>query len=267
MPVLPASDFPGAERRPLEYPGLRPAYSFVYFHEQVYPVAIAPDGQLLVEHGAGHAALDDFLRDRASPGLDDRLPVLAVGSNGCPGRLAEKYELQPEAAIPVLLGELANVAVVYAHWLTLYAALPATYVRYPGARSRVAVTMLTADQVSLMDRSERTYQRIPVPGAVAVAPSLQVGELSAYLDRRVLSSGGHPVLLKEFAAGGTTWPALNEREVLTLALDLLGFYPAEPLERRRERLAGNRTLRRDMNRRLAEEMGGRDVDEEGRLRD
>ena len=128
MIFLSADQFPGAEQQPLAYPGLRPDFSYVYYQKKVYK--IMPRGHTYVElwmdDPTGQVTLDDFLATRGNAPMDQRHAVLAVGSNGCPGRLAEKYHDQPEVALPVFVGTLADAVVVYSRQLVAYGALPAT---------------------------------------------------------------------------------------------------------------------------------------------
>ena len=142
MSVVSAVDYPGAEHEPLAYPGLRPRFPFVYYRDMAYQISSHRDmssdfANLWVDDGSTEVPLDAFLAERQNATMDRRHPVLAVGSNGCPGRLAEKYAGHPDVAVPVLLGTLPNTAVVYSRRLMLYGALPATYLHHPGAVSRL----------------------------------------------------------------------------------------------------------------------------------
>ncbi|MCZ6490808.1 MAG: hypothetical protein O7A06_09790, partial [Acidobacteria bacterium] len=127
MTVLSADQFPGAEHQPLAYPGLRPDFSYIYFQGNIYEIKARGEtyADLWVDEATGQVTLDTFLAARGNPTFGKRHAVLAVGSNGCPGRLAEKYAHQPEVALPVLVGAMTNTAVIYSCRLASYGALPA----------------------------------------------------------------------------------------------------------------------------------------------
>ncbi|MCH8989637.1 MAG: hypothetical protein IIA92_12630 [Chloroflexi bacterium] len=270
MAALSADRFPGAEHQPLSYPGSRPDFPFVYYQGQVYE--IRPEGNayddLRVQDSAGEVALDAFLKERGNAPMSQRRAVLAVGSNGCPGRLAEKYDDQPEVAVPVLVGTMQDTAVVYSNRLVFYAALPASYLYQPGAVSWLSVTMLTDEQLSRMDETENvgeSYLRIAVPGELQVDGGPSIGNLTAYLDRSILTYHGQPVLVKTFARQAPDWPAMDQRELLTQALDLAGILRDEPLETRHRHLLENPRLRSQFIEYLETQMSELQVDVQGSL--
>ncbi len=270
MTVLYANQFPGAERQPLAYPGLRPDFSYVYHQGRVHEITPRGDtySDLWVDDSAGQVALDDFLATRGGATLAQRHAVVAVGSNGCPGRLAEKYKHQSEAAVPVLVGTLADTAVVYSRQLVRYGALPATYLYQPGAVSWLSVTMLTDRQLARMDETEglgRAYLRIKVPGYFHVDRGPSVGDLAAYLDRKILTDKGTPVRLKLFAREGPGWPIMDEREVLSLVFNQAGLLLGEAIEGRHNRLLTDKLLWQQLVTFLEGQMSGLKVDEAGRL--
>ena len=270
MKALAADRFPGAEQQPLDYPGARPDFSFVYYKNAVY--RIVPHGgtlaDLRVDDAGESTPLNDFLAACGNAPLDARHAVLAVGSNGCPGRLAEKYAHQPEAALPVLVGTLADTAVVYSRQWVAYGALPATYLHQPGAASHLSLTLLTPEALRRMDETEgvgHLYRRIPVPGAFKMDAGPAIEKLSAYLDPRILSYQGKPVRLKRFAREGPDWPALDERAVLALVLDAAEVLPGLPIEDRHRRLFNDGRLLKKLSAYLDTHMSALKVDARGRL--
>lgn len=272
MVVLPADQFPGAENQPLAYPGLRPDFSYVYYQGTVYEITPRGDtyADLWVEDPIGRATLDAFLTARGNAPMNERHAVLAVGSNGCPGRLAEKYADHPDVALPVFVGTLTDTAVVYSRRLVSYGALPATYLHQPGAVSWLSVTMLTDEQLARMDETERVgefYQRIPVPGPFHVDGGPKIGYLTAYLDREILTYERKPVRLQLFAREGPDWPLMDEPEVLSLVLDQAGLLLGEPIQTRHERLLANQELRLRLTQFLETRMNELTVDKQGKLVD
>lgn len=270
MSVLPAKQFPGAEHDPLAYPGLRPEFSYVYYQDAVYEITARGNSyaDLWVSTHDGQVTLDEFLQERGNAPAAQRHPVLAVGSNGCPGRLAEKYEDQPEVALPVLLGTMTDTAVVYSRRLVTYGALPSTYLHQTRAISRLPVTMLTDEQLVYMDKTERVgqfYLRISIPGYFSVDAGPKIEQPAAYLDRKILAYEGMPVLLEQFTHHGPDWPIMDERKALSLIFDCAGLLLGEPIETRHQQLLADDTLKLKLSEFLETRMGALSVDIKGRL--
>ncbi len=270
MPVRSAEEFPGAEHDPLAYPGARPDYSYVYYQNQVYKIrsSESTSEDLWVETESGEEKLDDFLLARSNAPMSKRHAVLAVGSNGCPGRLSEKYPPNSGVALPVLVGSLKDAAVVYSRQLVSYGALPATYLYQKDVVSRLSVTMRTDEQLARMDETERigeVYDRIPVEGQFSVHGGPKVTGLTAYLDPNILSFNGKPVQLKLFTQKALDWPAMDEREVLALVLDQAGILPGKHIEERHKRLLADEKLRVNVVKFLSTRMSALTVDKRGQL--
>lgn len=270
MAVISADQFPGAEHQPLDYPGLRPDFSYVYYQGKVYEITPRGDtyADLWLDDSTGQVPLDAFLASRGNATVGERHAVLAVGSNGCPGRLAEKYSQEPEVAVPVFVGTLTDTVVVYSHQLVAYGALPATYLYQPGAVSWLSVTMLTGEQLARMDETEKVgefYLRIAVPGQFNVDGGPRIGGITAYLDRKIMAYSGRPVRLKMFAREGPDWPIMDEREVLSLVFDEAGLLLGESIEARHRQLLRDEALRHHLREFLDTRMNALMVDERGQL--
>ena len=271
MTALSADRFPGAEHEPLAYPGVRPDFSYVYYQGKIFEITPRGDtyADLWVdENSAGKLKLDAFLAARGNATMEHRHAVLAVGSNGCPGRLAEKYANQPDVAVPVFVGTLADTAVVYTARLVHYGALPATYLHQPGAVSWLSVTMLTVEQLERMDKTEgigQIYSRISVPEDFCIDDGPVVKGLTAYVDRKILTYLGRPVRLKMFAREGSDWPIMDEREILSVILDHAGLLPGESIRARHHKLLNDKTLRRRFDEFVTKTMSGLTLDNQGKL--
>ncbi len=270
MAILSADQFPGANQNPLDYPGFRPSFSFVYFQGKVHEVKVqgSTPKDLCVDTEAGPEKINTFLQARGNAPIEERHAVLAVGSNGCPGRLAEKYGVESDVCIPVLFGSLSDTAIVYSRTLVSYGALPATYLSQPGMSSRLSVTLLTDEQFCQMDNTENigsTYYRIPVPGRFQLQKGFTLENLSAYMDPRVLTYQQKPVLLKMFALKESFWPAMDEREVLSLMFDEAELLMGESIEKRHQRLLHEASVRASLSQFLKSNMGDICLDDCGRL--
>ena len=217
---------------------------------------------------SGLAPLDQFLSERNNASLSERHAVLAVGSNGCPGRLAEKFGTESGTAIPVLLGTIENVSVVYSRQLVSYGALPATFINQLGAISRLSITLLTQEQLEQMDATEQVgemYYRIPLSSGFLVDNGLKLEDVTAYLDPKILSYRGRPVYVKMFAHGESQGEVMDEREVLSVVFDRAGVMAGESIERRHHELLVNESIRQRLTQFLESNMSELQVDEEGSL--
>ncbi|WP_430472997.1 hypothetical protein ACQ0MK_13135 [Thalassospira lucentensis] len=84
-----------------------------------------------------------------------RIPVLAVGSNRAPVQLTRKFSHQNLSdEILITHGWMDHHDIVYSAHMTGYGAIPATLASSPGTKVRVAVTWLTAKQLSHMHVTE-----------------------------------------------------------------------------------------------------------------
>lgn len=268
--VLPANHFPGAQQQPLDYPGLRPTYSFVYYQNNIYKILSKGKSlnDLHVTRPSGDVSLDEFLSECGDDSLAERHAVLAVGSNGCPGRLAEKYLDTPGTAVPVLLGSIGGVSVVYSRKLVSYGALPATFIRQSNVSSVLSVTLLSEKQLARMDETEQVgemYERIPVESPFIVKKDLRIEEVTAYLDSTILSYQGKPIYLKAFAPGGVDGLVMDEREVLSFVCNQAGVLMGESIELRHQQLVRNESLRQILTRFLETQMADLRVDRTGKL--
>ncbi len=266
---FPADRYPGSTKAPLAYPGDRPSGSYLYYDGQGYELVAASSlAAFRVLDADRQVPLDDFLRAHDSAGIADRHPVLAVGSNGCPGRLAEKFGLGRGTGIPVLVGEAADTTSVYSRRLTDYGAFPATYLRQVGATARLAVTLLDAEQLRVMDGSEHlgsAYSRVPVPLPFRVSRGPTIEGVTSYMDTRLLAYRQAPVLLSAFEHSGIDWPTMSQSQVLRLVMDAAGLLLGGRIEARHQSLVSDPSLREALQAFVDSEMGTLQVDAQGRL--
>ena len=118
-----------------------------------YPFFIPEDSYLLADGAVRPLpALDDAVF--ADPVFAGRTPVLAVGSNQSPDQLRRKFAHLPSFQIPVTRAWLADFDVVYATHVTRYGSIPGNLFPTPGARVRLSVTWLDADQLAAMHATE-----------------------------------------------------------------------------------------------------------------
>ncbi len=161
---------------PLSYPGERPPTGGLLVDDRFLPVdpvaglsigdhtvvVDVTDG-VLDQDGPMSLALDAVLDRLAVARVDQRVPILAAGSNASPGQMREK--LRRAGASPVLPMLAAEVD----GWLPVVAALVSRpgYIPISAIRSDAAhglpMTVLFCDdaQLAAIDATEPNYERMP----------------------------------------------------------------------------------------------------------
>jgi len=177
------------------------------------------------------APLDSYVfatSDQAPPfSVDNRKPVLALGSNAAPLQLRRKFAGLP-GHIPVSRAVLFDHVVVYSAHFTRYGALPATLHQHPGAIAFVAITWLDPRQLDRMHETESVgvnydyveIEDIRLEHDGVLAEAIIPGDLAvgAYVSRRgPLAHQKRPIRLAETASSNCPLPALTQPAALRFA--------------------------------------------------
>lgn len=200
---------PATLARALEYPFARPRGSF---HLQDLEVA----------------ALDEIpTRDREPlierfAEAEDRHPVLAIGSNGSPSGLRNKFAHFDDPAdreVLVLTGSLHDFDVGAQPQPALYGSLPATLFPSPGTRVRTALLWVTPAQLTQLAWSEVNYLLGTIRASFEVDHMAQAfDEVLVFVSRfGAFSPAGEPVALTAVSADGRTATALDQEALLDSA--------------------------------------------------
>lgn len=209
---------------PLIYPGAWPAESGL-LHGDTYlrlrPEADEGLGRWPVESAdtGRRTPLDQVLADAGEPLTADRVPVLSVGSNACPGQLRYKMTgLGVSSTIPMVEARATGVEVGVSAHVSPLGYVSASPFHAPGRTRRLFVTWLDAVQLEIVDHSEGVftpdgaYDRVFLP-ADRFPMEMPSGELldgvHAYVHRLGVLHDGT----------GVPRPHPGERRLLT---DLLG---------------------------------------------
>ncbi len=143
------------------YPYFTPPYSYLLVNGAAYEIVEAGrdptrDGRL--RDGGRVAPAATVLHDlgvRGAPPLDERIAVLAHGSNAAPETLARKYaRFDEDVVIPVIKARLAHFDVVYATHFSGYGSIPSTLAASGETVAEIAVNFLTPHQLALMHECE-----------------------------------------------------------------------------------------------------------------
>ncbi|WP_330341503.1 hypothetical protein [Streptomyces sp. NBC_00557] len=129
---------------PLTYPGAWPAGSGLLYGDRMLPL------ERLV--------------------YDDRVPVLAVGSNACPGQLRHKMaESGLESAVPMVRSRVSGLDVGVSAHVSRVGYVSASPVTSPRALRELFVIWLDGSQLEVIDASEPNFRRVWLP-----APEVRV---------------------------------------------------------------------------------------------
>jgi len=163
------------------------------------------------------AQLGRRIMDPEEAGIDpdQRVPLLAYGSNAAPRVLARKLALSRDPAL-VVPATLHGFDVVYSAHISPYGAIPATLQRSSGTAVEVHVIYMTEAQIELITATEPNYEPALLED---VECRLEGGEaladLTAYVSRHgCLLLDGSEAALAAVPASARTLPELAEAEAL-----------------------------------------------------
>lgn len=206
------------------YPFDVPQRSYVYAKGRALPLegyTLKHLPQATVRLDTGPARLVDLLSASQimSLEMDKRHAVLACGSNASPQRLAQKFsEKLPNALIPVLRAEVSEFCIVHAANITVYGSIPATFSRLAGARVTTFVTLLTDEQLAIMDETEQLGEEYDRPDFGDKRVVLDCGDplpaVSGYINRHgSFLVRGEPVALASVEGKDIPYLRMTQDEV------------------------------------------------------
>lgn len=207
--------------RAIAYPWARPSGSYAFDGEQVLPL--------------------DPSR-AAAIGLDGRLPLLAIGSNGAPQTLVRKLAHLPalDRGVVVVAGHLHGFDIGPVARMTPYGALPATPFVSPGTAVRASVLWVTPAQLTALTWTEMSYllgwlsplafvpDRSP---AETGTPSLDAALLYVSRWGTLTADDGAPLALDALPAEGRTAAAWTQEALLGRVATAAGAPDARALLR------------------------------------
>lgn len=135
-------------------------------------LARAPREDPLTYPGAWPAESGLLVGDRLLPLDDDhstyenRTPVLAIGSNACPGQLRHKMaEFGITSPVPMVKVRVTGIDVGVSAHVSRVGYVSASPVNSPGVVRELFVTWFDARQLAVVDASEGAYDRAWLPGS------------------------------------------------------------------------------------------------------
>ena len=210
LPVREYED--GALTRALGYPWERPVGSYrlsdaaVDLLEEMSP---AERDEAIALHSGG-----------------ERLPLLAIGSNGAPDVLRRKFAHfpdRPDREVLALTGRLQEFDVGFAAQPALYGSLPATLFPSPGTAVAATLLWVTPAQFTQLAWSELSYRLGRLETRFEVEEGGAVfDQVLAFVSRfGAFRIGGEPVALAAVPADGRSARALTQEQALDAAAALV----------------------------------------------
>ncbi len=177
--------------------------------------------------------LNAYLQHHQVAVLEERIPVVAYGTNPCPGQLLHKFSSQCSSIVPVLKGSITNWDTVYKF---IFAAGYAFTQLIPSAQTTVEawLTLLDQDQYALMNKSEGVLHSQPdyhvgiisdflLENAYPVDALIYVGNSKIFLSPQVHNQHHTPVAVAEISAQKRHLPALSQKEILEHCYHVFGL--------------------------------------------
>ncbi len=157
---------------------------------------------------------------------DDRVPIIAFGSNRSAVQLARKYRGWPTGTeIPVTLAWLSGHDVVYSAHFARYGSIPAMLYPDPLVTVEVSVMWLTGPQLVRLHQTEgASNYRFTMRDDLDLhgEDGAPIGRTGFYEGRHgALADGGRPMPLAEVAAEGRWAAAVTQLTVQERARDRL----------------------------------------------
>jgi hypothetical protein len=187
-----------------------------------YPFAIPKNAFLLTAEG-----VEPLEMDSGQLAEGPRVPVLAVGSNQSPDRLAHKYDGRLEdETVPVSKGWLRDFDVVYSAHFSSYGSIPATLAECPGVQVSLSVTWLSPRQLQWMHETEAVGLNYGFGALQGLTMTMDDGfilsQAYTYATRRGLfMQEGHIVSVAEIDAKGRGNTAMTQEAAQKAARQIL----------------------------------------------
>lgn len=222
-------DFVAPREEPLVHPGKRPPFSYLLDYDgSIYPISFSSNNlsSAFITIGSKHISVNDYLRNHHVATLSERIPVLAYGTNPCPGQLAFKFRDLPNLVVPVLKGHILGWDTVY-KFLFKAGYAYAQLIPSEGTVVEGWLTLLDRTQYTSMNESEgifafKQHYRVGIfsdfyidaSGSTAGNCLSYLANTKVFLSPELLGRRNIPVAIAEIPATRRKYPALTQNEIL-----------------------------------------------------
>ncbi len=192
-----------------------------------YPWERPPGSCLVTDEGVEdlaemQAERREEIVERYIEDADHRVPLLAYGANGSPGRLAIKLAHLPDGHHEALIlgGYLEGFDVGAAAQPPVFSSMPATLIPSPGTAVRVAVLYLTPIQFTALWWTELSYKVGALTGISLETDVTEqpIEQVILFISRYgAFCVDGAPIAMSALAARDRRSTALTQTEILEAA--------------------------------------------------
>lgn len=223
------------------YPGPRPDSSFIYFEGKAHRIIEKKDvsiEDLTVEVSDSTSlagsfqepsdytlSIGDFLHDNELLPLEERVPLVAYGSNICLAQLRYKFNLNKNLNDFVLnlRASMVDSDIVYGSFLAPYGSLPAIIAPVKDAMTEIWLTFVDPEQLEHMNRTEGGYVLREHRGKKLItANGEQFESIYAYYYPHALQLEEQWFRFKDIK-GQSKVPAKWQADMIDLMRDRFGF--------------------------------------------
>lgn len=223
------------------YPGPRPSSSFVYHDGKAHridEVQNIPIEDQVVHYSMGNEVtgtlafsapstmtVNELLKSEGLAPIEDRIPLLAYGSNVCLAQLRYKFSLNPDVNDFILFfrANIVDTDVVVGSFLAPYGALPAVIAPVSGAKTEVWVTFVEREQLELLNRTEGSYVlREHQHEKLALTTGERFERVYAYYYPHALLREGAMVRFMDIP-GDSPLPSMWQADLLNELKGLMGY--------------------------------------------
>ena len=213
---------PAPRKNGLCYPGKRCSTSYILHDDNVILLDVTKslgDSYLL---DMDDMTLDKFLSEH-NTSLKNRVYVMGYGSNSCPAQLYDKFHI---GIIPVIKGEISGYDVVYANHITKYGSIPATLYKSPFTIVEVWCTILTRDQLTIMNKSEglsKSYDMVKLNYDYKLDDGMFYPSYTYIAKKGAFNYNNKPIRISDVHAKYSLYGlGMNQMEILELYSKMIG---------------------------------------------
>jgi len=150
--------------------------------------------------------------------LEDRIPVLACGSNAAPDQLIRKFPKETGQTVPVTSAKLQDFNCVYSAHIAGYGAIPATLFWQPGTETNCHITWLSENQLQRMHETEALGVNYRFSKLASIYMECEkmgpITDIYAYISNfGSLQMDGQPVPIKDLTHDTPFYQPMSQREI------------------------------------------------------
>lgn len=230
-------DFVAPRSNPLIHPGKRPPSSYIVgVDNTIFLMKDIVNGikQAYLETSEGQLSVNDFLENHHVARLEERIPLIAYGTNPCPGQLVYKFRPIDNQIVPVIKGCIKGWDIVY-KFISNPGYAYAHLIPSKDVTVEAWITLLDQEQYERMNWTEGVLKKSPdyqvgifpdllMEGSIQLQALVYIGNSRPFVSPQCGNHKNTPVAIAEIPAEGRKMPALCQEDMLNHGLDVLKLH-------------------------------------------